>query len=158
MSADPDFFPYHPLKLRLFLLGGVVLSLALTAWAVWAFVETRVALDLLRAGFSGGLGGAMALTLFRFRPREGWGVRVTNLSVLVSRPRGGLIEVPWDAVKEVKRLGDKRETLALWLEADQRVLVPAHLFAKRETFEALAARIDERRPAHAAAPHGQFLN
>lgn len=165
MPSDPDFFPYHPLKLRLFLLGGVLVAAGLTGWAVWAFASSHVPLDLLRAGFAGGLGAAMALTLFRYRPREGWGVRITNLSVMVSRPRGGIIEVPWDAVKEVKRLGDKRETLAFWLEAGppgspqaepQRVLVAAHLFAKRETFEALAARIDERRPAQSRT--GEIVN
>lgn len=150
MQSDPDFFPYHPLKLRLFLLAGVSISAALTGWAVWAFAQSHVPLDLLRAGFAGGLGAAMGLTLFRYRPRAGWGVRVTKLSVLVSRPRGGVIEVPWGAVREVKRLGDKRETLALWLEGDQRVLVAAHLFAQRATFEALAARIDEQRPAQVA--------
>jgi hypothetical protein len=66
--------------------------------------------------------------------------------VLVSRPRSGLIEVPWSTVKEVRRLGEKRDTLALWLQEEQRVLVPAHLFAKRADFEALARAIEERMP------------
>jgi hypothetical protein len=145
-----DFFPYHPLKWRLFLLVGVLGSLGLMGWAVAGFAESRVPLELLRASFAGGLGAAMGLTLYRFRPRAGWGVQVTPRAVLISRPRGGVIEVPWASVKEIRRLGEKRETLALWLEADQRVLVPAHLFARRAQFEAMAARLDERRPAQ---PH-----
>lgn len=144
----PDFFPYHPLKLRLGLGVGLTVSLALTAWALVGFADTQAPREILRAGLSLGLSAAMAVTLFRFRPRAGWGVQVTPLSVLVSRPRGGLIEVPWSAVKEVRRLGEKRDTLALWLEEEHRVLVPAHLFARRADFEALATAIDERRPAH----------
>ena len=73
-------------------------------------------------------------------------MRVTPLAVLVSRPRTGLIEVPWGSVKEVRRLGEKRDTLALWLVEEQRVLVPAHLFARRADFEALARAIEERMP------------
>jgi hypothetical protein len=155
MPQDPDFFPYHPIKLRLFLLAGALVAWALTGWTVAGFLSSRVPLDLLRAGFAGGLGAAMALTWFRFRPREGWGVRITNLSVLVSKPRGGIIEVPWSAVRDVRRLGEKRDTLGLWLEAEQRVLVPSHLFARRAHFDALAARIDERRPAQLAPVAGQ---
>lgn len=142
-----DFFPYHPLKLRLVLLTGFLVAAALAAWAALAFLEHRLPRDVLRAGLSGGLAAAFAFSLFRTRPRAGWGVRLTQLSVLISRPRGlGLIEVPWSAVKEVRRLGEKRDTLALWLDERERVLVPGHLFASSAAFEALAARIDERMP------------
>lgn len=142
-----DFFPYHPLKLRLWLLAGLLISSALTVWAVLGFTGSQEPREILRAGLSLGLAGAMALTLFRLRPRKGWGVRLTPLSVLVSRPRRGFIEVPWSSVREVRRLGEKRDTLALWLDEQQRVLVPAHLFARRADFEALARTIEERMPA-----------
>lgn len=141
-----DFFPYHPLKLRLFLLGSCLVALALTVWAVAGFAQSQSPREILRAGLSFGLAAAMGVGFFRFRPRKEWGVRVTPRSVLVSRPRAGLIEVPWSAVKEVRRLGEKRDTLALWLREEQRVLVPAHLFAKRADFEALARAIEERMP------------
>lgn len=141
-----DFFPYHPLRLRLWLLAGCVAGLALTAWAIVGFLESQAPREILRAGLSFGLTSALAVAFFRFRPRAEWGVRVTPLSVLVSRPRAGIIEVPWSAVKEVRRLGEKRDTLALWLAEDQRVLVPAHLFAKKADFEALAAALEERMP------------
>lgn len=143
---EPDFFPYHPVKLRLALLTGFLIALSLTTWAAIEFAGSQAPRDVLRAGLSGGLAAAMGVSLFRFRPRSGWGVTLTPLSVLVSRPRGGVIEVPWIAVKEVRRIGEKRDTLALWLEENQRVLVPAHLFARRADFEACAARVDERFP------------
>jgi hypothetical protein len=145
--VSTDFFPYHPLRLRLWLAAGLLASLALTLWALWAFVDTQSPRDILRAGLSMGLVAAMGWALFRLRPRAGWGVQVTPLSVLVSKAQGGLIEVPWSAVKEVRRLGEKRDTLGLWLDEERRVLVPAHLFARREHFEAFASAIDERRPA-----------
>lgn len=141
-----EFFPYHPLRLRLWLAAGCVLSLGLAVWAVVGFSQNESPREILRAGLSFGLAAALGLGCFRFRPRKEWGVRVTPLSVLVSRPRAGLIEVPWAAVKEVRRLGEKRDTLALWLQEQQRVLVPAHLFAKRAHFEALARAIEERMP------------
>jgi hypothetical protein len=142
-----DFFPYHPLRLRLWLLGAGLVALGLTVWAIVGFTQSQSPREILRAGLSFGLAAAMGVAFFRFRPRSEWGVRVTPLAVLVSRPRAGMIEVPWSAVKEVRRLGEKRDTLALWLREEQRVLVPAHLFAKREHFEALAKAIEDRMPA-----------
>jgi hypothetical protein len=144
MSAD--FFPYHPLRLRLWLLGACLVAVALTVWAVIGFAQSDSPREILRAGLSFGLAAGMGFAFFRFRPRREWGVRVTPLSVLVSRPRTGLIEVPWSSVKEVRRVGEKRDTLALWLREEQRVLVPAHLFARRADFEALAKAIEERMP------------
>ena len=142
-----DFFPYHPLRLRLWLLGACLVALALTVWAVIGFAQSDSPREILRAGLSFGLAAGMGFAFFRFRPRKEWGVRVTPLAVLVSRPRAGLIEVPWSEVKEVRRLGEKRDTLALWLREEQRVLVPAHLFARRADFEALAKAIEDRMPA-----------
>ncbi len=141
-----DFFPYHPLKLRLWLLAGLLISLSLTAWAIVGFTGSQEPREILRAGLSLGLASAMALTLFRLRPRKDWGVRLTQISVLVSRPRRGLIEVPWASVREVRRLGEKRDTLALWLDEKERVLVPRHLFAREADFDLLVKTIEERMP------------
>ncbi|PZR03535.1 MAG: hypothetical protein DI536_35865 [Archangium gephyra] len=141
-----DFFPYHPLKLRLWLLGGLLISSALTVWALFGFTGTQEPREILRAGLSMGLCAAMAVMFFKLRPRKDWGVRLTQISVLVSRPRNGLIEVPWSSVREIRRLGEKRDTLALWLDEEQRVLVPAHLFAKKSDFEALVKTLEERMP------------
>lgn len=145
-DARVDFFPYHPLKLRLWLLAGLLISLSLTVWAVVGFTGSQEPREILRAGLSLGLASAMALTLFRLRPRKDWGVRLTQISVLVSRPRRGLIEVPWSSVREVRRLGEKRDTLALWLDEKERVLVPRHLFARKADFELLVKTIEERMP------------
>lgn len=141
-----DFFPYHPIKLRLWLLAGTLVSGALTAWAVFSFTGTQEPREILRAGLSLGLFAAMATAVFKLRPRKDWGVRITQISVLVSKPRRGLIEVPWASVREVRRLGEKRDTLALWLDAQERVLVPAHLFGKKSDFEALVKTLEERMP------------
>lgn len=141
-----EFFPYHPLKLRLGLATGAVLGLALGAGAAAAFVASLHFLDAARAGLALGLAAAMGLTAWRYRPRDGWGVTLTPLSVLVSRPRKGLIEVPWAEVKELRRLGERRDTLALWCGDEQRVLVPRHLFARAADFEALAAALEDRLP------------
>lgn len=143
---ERDFFPYHPVRLRLGLMAGTIAAVGLGAWAAAAFAQSGSFLDATRAGLAGGLGAAMAITGWRYRPREGWGVRLTPLSVLVSRPRHGLIEVPWGEVRELRRLGEKRDTLALWCSDERRVLVPRHLFATAKTFEALAAALEERLP------------
>ena len=138
MSAD--FFPYHPLRLRLWLLSFCLVAIGLAVWAVAGLAESQAPQEIVRAGLSLGLAGAMGVAFFRLRPRSEWGVRVTPLAVLVSKPRAGTIEVPWSAVREVRRLGVKREILALWLREEQRVLVPAHLFE--------AADFPHGRPGH----------
>ncbi len=141
-----DFYPYHPLKLRLWVSAGLLVALALTAWALGGAADTNAGREVLRGGMSLGLAAGFAMMLYRLRPREDWGVRLTTRSILVSRARTGTIEVPWETVREVRRLGDRRDTLALWLGERERVLVPAHLFARRADFEALVQRIEERLP------------
>lgn len=143
-----DFFPYHPLKLRLWLLAGLLVGLALTVWAIVDYSGHQEPRDVIRAGLSLGLTAGMGVAVFRFRPRADWGMRLTQVSVLVSRPfQRGLMEVPWAALREVRRLGEKRDTLALWVDEKERVLVPAHLFARRAEFDTLAKTIEERMPA-----------
>jgi hypothetical protein len=142
-----EFFPYHPRRFRLWLLAGLVASVALTAWAVSGVTVTDAPGEVLRAGLSMGLAGGFGLWLWRLRPRENWGVRLTPDAALISRPRAGLIEVRWRDVREVRRLGEHRDTLALWLDDTHRVLVPAHLFARREDFEALVRSVEDRLPA-----------
>ena len=142
-----EFFPYHPRRFRLWLFAGLVASVALTGWALSGVSETDAPREVLRAGLSLGLVGGFGLWLWRLRPRENWGVRLMPDAVLVSRPRSGVIEVRWSDVRELRRLGEKRDTLALWLDDTHRVLVPAHLFARREDFETLVHRIEDRMPA-----------
>ena len=96
-----DFFPYHPLRLRLWLAGLGLVALGLSVWAVLGLMQTESPLEIFRAGLSFGLAAAFGFAFFRFRPRRDWGVRITPLAVLVSRPRRGLIEVSWSAVKEI---------------------------------------------------------
>lgn len=142
-----EFFPYHPRRFRLWLLAGLVAAVSLTVWALAGISDTDGPREVLRAGLSFGLAGGFGLWLWRLRPRENWGVRLTPDAVLVSRPRSGLIEVRWSDLREVRRHGDKRDTLVLWLDDTRRVLVPAHLFARREDFDAMVRSMEDRMPA-----------
>lgn len=141
-----DFFPYHPLRLRLGLGMGTSVCAVLTAWAVWNFARTGELTEMMRAGLSLGLGAAMVYTLVRYRPRAGWGVRLTPTALVVSRPSKGTIEIPWSAVREVRRLGKDRDTLSVWTGEENRVLVPRHLFARRSQFDALVRAVEEHLP------------
>lgn len=102
--------------------------------------------ELARTGLCAGLVLAMMTVLIKLRPREGWGVKVGPTALLVSRPTQGQLEVPWSSVREVRRVGTQRSTLALILGDDGRVLLPSHLFATRRQFEAVATAIEERLP------------
>jgi hypothetical protein len=140
------FFAYHPRRWRLVLSFAAGVSLVLTAWALASAVRSGEALEFARAGLSAGLVFAMLFIHLRLRPRSDWGVKVSALSVVVSRPTQGEIEIPWSVVKEIRRAGVKRETLVIFVGEDKRVLVSQHLFPSREVFEALAKEIDEQKP------------
>lgn len=141
-----DFFAYHPRTWRVLLSLGAAGSLVLTAWAMASAVRSGASLEYARAGISAGLVLAMLTVHHRLRPRPDWGVRVTPLTITVSRPTSGVIEVPWSAVTDVRRAGDKRDTVVLFVGEEKRVLVSQHLFPSKAEFEALAAAIDELRP------------
>ena len=147
MSPAKEFFAYHPRRWRLVLSVAAMMSLVLTAWALASAVHSQAALEFARAGMSAGLVLAMLFIHLRLRPRAEWGVKVTSRSLVVSRPTQGEIEIPWSAVKEIRRAGLKRETLVIFVGDEKRVLVSQHLFPSREAFEALASAIDEQRPS-----------
>ncbi len=148
MTPSPrrEFFAYHPRQWRLMLALAASGSLILTAWAMASAVRSAAPLEFARAGLSFGLVLAMLTVHHKLRPKPMWGVRVTPVSLTVSRPTTGTIEIPWSAVKDIRRSGAKRETVILFVGADKRVMVTAHLFPSREEFEALASAIDEQRP------------
>lgn len=152
MTTPPrrDFFAYHPRFWRLLLSLGAAGSLVLTAWAMAGAVHTGAPLEFARAGLSFGLVLAMLTVHHRLRPRPDWGVRVTPLALTVSRPSTGTIEIPWSAVTDVRRAGTKRDTVVIFVGEEKRVLVAQHLFPSKAEFEAVAAAIDEQRPA---TPH-----
>ncbi len=142
-----EFFAYHPRRWRLLLALGAAGSLVLTAWAMASAMRSGAPLEFARAGLSGGLVLAMLTVHLRLRPRPEWGVRVTPVALTVSRPTKGVIEIPWSAVKDIRRSGSERETVVIFVGEDKRVLVSQHLFASKAEFEALAASIDEQRPS-----------
>ena len=149
MTPSPrrEFFAYHPRTWRLLLAAGAAGSLVLTAWAMASAVRTGAPLEFARAGLSGGLVLAMLTVHLKLRPRPEWGVRVTAVAMTVSRPTTGTIEIPWSAVKDIRRSGAERETVIIFVGEDKRVLVSQHLFSSKEEFEAMASAIDEQRPA-----------
>ncbi len=141
-----DYFPYHPLRWRLTLAIAASGALLLLGWAVWGFAHHGGFAELARAALSLGLLLAMASMAFRLRPREGWGVKVGPTMLSVARATQGSIDIPWSAVREVRRLGKRRDTLVLMLNDDRRVLVPRHLFSRQTVFEALASAIEDKMP------------
>lgn len=141
-----EFFAYHPRKWRLLLALGAAGSLVLTAWAMASAVRSGAPLEFARAGISAGLVLAMLTVHLKLRPRPDWGVRVTAVALAVSRATQGVIEIPWSAVKDVRRSGADRETVVIFVGEDKRVLVSRHLFPSKAEFEALASTIDELRP------------
>src|SRR4051812_13361889 len=136
MTAARDFFAYHPRRWRLVLSLAAAAALVLTAWALASAVKSGTALEFARAGISGGLVLAMLYIHLKLRPRPEWGVKVTPVVLVVSRPTQGQIEIPWSAVKEVRRSGAERETIVIFVGEDKRVLVSRHLFASKDEFEA----------------------
>ena len=98
---SPDFFPYHPLKLRATLLLASVGCVALAAWAVKSAVSGTQSLEWARAGLCLGLLLAMGYVWSKLGPRDGWGVTLRPTALVVSRPIEGVIEIPWSAVKDV---------------------------------------------------------
>ncbi len=148
MTQGPrrEFFAYHPKKWRLALAIAAASSLVLTAWAMASAVRGGAPLEFARAGISAGLVLAMLTVHLKLRPRPDWGVRVTPTALTVSRPSAGKIEIPWSGVKDIQRIGADRETVAIFVGEDKRVLVSRHLFSSKAEFEALAAMIDEQRP------------
>jgi hypothetical protein len=142
-----DFFPYHPLKLRAVLAFALLACVALLAWSLSSAVRSGEPQEVARAGLCLGLLLAMGYVLTRLAPREGWGVRLSPTLLTVSKPIDGVLEIPWSALKEVRRSGKQRDTLMLFVGDHRRILVPRHLFARSSEFEQLVAAIEERLPA-----------
>ena len=141
-----DFFPYHPLKLRAVLVTASVMCVVLLAWALASAVRSGAPIEMARAGLCLGLQLAMAYVLMKLAPRDGWGVKLESTMLKVSRPIEGVLEVPWTSLREMRRGGNNRDTLVLFVGNNRRILVPRHLFGSRELFEELARAIEERLP------------
>jgi hypothetical protein len=139
-----DFYPYHPPKLRVALTVGALCALTLGAWALATAVRSGVGLEFARAGICLGLLASMLYVHLKLRPRPGWGVQVEPTRLKVSRPIEGEIEIPWSAVTQVKRNGNQKETLVVFVGEQKRVLVPRHLFASKAEYEKVAQAIEEK--------------
>lgn len=144
--SERQFFAYHPLFWRITLLFTAGVSLALTAWALWGWVHGGGALEAARTVLSLGLFAGILSVAFRLRPRTGWGVVVGQAVLTVARPTQGHINIPWSAVREIRRLGRSRDKLVLFLSDERRVLVARQLFPKRRDFEDLISAIEDKMP------------
>ena len=144
------YFAYHPLLWRLTLLAAALASLALTGWAALSWFQSGAMIEALRAVLSLGLLLATTSVVFRLRPRSGWGVRLGPTVLTVSRALSATarhIDIPWSAVREIRRLGRARDMLVLCLADERRVSVSRRLFPRHRDFEALVEAIEEKMPA-----------
>ena len=140
MASPPRFYPYHPLRFRLMFLGAALLCAGITGWALYNSVNGSESLAEARGGISAGLMFACFYVFLRLRPKAGWGVETEPLRIVISKPfRGEPTRILWSEVSQVLRGGKKRNHLLLFLENGGRIILPGHLFAKREDFEALYA-------------------
>lgn len=140
------YFPYHPVRWRLTLAGTALGAAVLTAWGALGWYNGGGWVEAVRTTLMLGLLSAITSIAFRLRPRAGWGVHLGPTSLTVARPTVGHLDIPWSTVREIRRLGRARGTLALFLTDDRRVLVAHQLFARRRDFEALVAAIEEKMP------------
>ena len=148
MRSDlPAFIPYHPLRWRLLFFAGAGLSLLLVAQALQGARDGSEPLGWVRASVVGLLMMAMLYVVFRLRPRSGWGITFSGTAMTVARPLGGELALPYSAIKSTRRMGKNRDTLMLATSSEQ-ILLPAHLFANRQVFEALGTAVDEHLPAN----------
>lgn len=142
------FYPYHPLRFRLMFLGAGLVCAAITAWAVFNGTRDAEVLAEARAGLAAGLMFAFFYAFFRLRPKPDWGVEVEPLRLLISKPfRGEPTRLLWSEVSQVLRGGKRRNHLLLFLDNGGRIIIPAHLFAKRTDFESLYAFAINKVPA-----------
>lgn len=141
-----NFFPFHPLRLRLVLLAVAVVALVLAAWGVADAQAGQTVQGWGRAGLALGVFGAFIWLWHKLAPRPSWGVTLGSLTLKVSRPLQGDIELAYTSVQQVRRNGKDRDTLVLFTRDERRILLAAHLFPSRKAFEAAVAALEEKLP------------
>lgn len=139
-----SFYAYNPRKARLAFLGGAVACAGLTGWALWSASRGAELYGEARAGISAGLMFAFLYAFFRLRPRAGWGVDVERLRLLVSRPMSASpIEILRANVEMIRRDGKRQDTVVIYLNNHQRIVVSQHLFPSRAAFDEVARTLRE---------------
>ena len=145
--SPPTFFAFNPRQPRFGFAVGALLCAVTTAWAAAASVRSGEVSALARTGVSAGLLLAFVYALVRLRPRDGWGVSLSEEDLTVARPLSGApIRVPWSQIASVRRTGKRDETLVVFLQGESRVLIARHLFATGPAFEALVAAVTTKVP------------
>lgn len=142
------FFAFNPRSTRMALFLGACALAVLTAWALAAVRQGTAPLAGARAGISAGLLLLFLYAFHRLRPRPGWGITLGPLGVSVARPfsRASPMELTYSQIGAVRRLGRKGDVLGLFFHEQGRVLVPRHLFPRRDVFEELISALEERLP------------
>lgn len=149
MRLAPSFFPFHPRAIRLGMLACAVCALALAAWTAAGMRGHWTLLGAARLGLSLGLLAAFLVPYFRLKPRPGWGVELGERELKIARPLSdSLLEIPWEHVSHVTRIGKRRQQLMVVLGPQNgRILLARHLFANPRDFDALASELTLRKPA-----------
>ena len=148
MAFEPHFFPYHPRRIRIAMFCGAIAALVLGAAAL---AQARAAPSLVgttRAAICFGLMLAFLVPFFRLKPREGWGIELTEREVKVARPfTGQPIVLGWEDIAYARRSGKAKRTLLLMLDPPpQRVVVARQLFPSARDFEALCEALENVKP------------
>jgi|SRR5579871_1965899 len=144
MTEPVQFFGFNPRSVRLGLAVGAAGCAILAAWAL---ANARVGTErfgVARGGIAAGLMFTFGYVLARLRPREGWGVTLDALALVVARPFSEEpIRVPWGQISLARREEGRRQ-LTVFLKTGERILVPRHLFANTRAFDAMAQAVCER--------------
>lgn len=101
-------------------------------------------LGTVRGGVAVGLMLAFGYASARLRPRDGWGVTLTPLALVIARPfsKGPPLEVAWNHVERVRREGRSR-ALVVFLTDGGRFLLSPFLFPDSRSIGALAEAIGQ---------------
>ena len=148
MAFEPRFFPYHPRRIRIAMFLGAVAALALGAAALAQAHGVHHLWTVSRAAVCFGLMLAFLVPFARLKPRQGWGVELTEHEVKVARPfTRQPIVLGWGDIAYARRSGKANRTLLLMLDPPpSRVVVGRQLFPNARDFEALCEALEAVKP------------
>ena len=127
---------------------GAVAALALGAAALAQAHGIHNLWTASRAAVCFGLMLAFLVPFTRLKPREGWGVELTEREVKVARPfTRQPIVLGWEDIAYARRAGKANRTLLLMLDPPPaRVVVGRQLFPNAAEFEALCQALEGVKP------------
>jgi hypothetical protein len=145
MTGPVQFFGFNPRSVRIGLAVGAAGCAILAAWALANARAGAERFGVVRGGIAAGLMFTFGYVLARLRPREGWGVTLDALALVVARPFSEEpIRIPWGQISIARREGSRRRQLTVFLKTGERILIPQHLFASAQAFDAMGQAVCER--------------